>query len=64
MPRCVFARRGNGARQLATPPGLREGQRAVPEGASLQHQVPDYETVCGRGQGEQLQHGGRPRGHG
>ena len=64
MPRRVVARRGASARGLAPPPGLREGQRAVPEGAGLQHQVPDYEAVRGRGQGEQLQHGGRLRGQG
>lgn len=48
-----------GGRQLGVPvrpAGLREGQRAVPEGVLVQHQVPDHEAVRG-GQGEQLQRG-------
>lgn len=40
----------------ARPPRLRKGQRAVPEGAHLQHQVPHHEAVRG-GPGEQLQRG-------
>ena len=45
------------------PPGLRESQRPVPEGAELQHQVPHTEAVRGR-QGDQLQPDVRPGGQG
>lgn len=63
VSRCVVFRRGEPARR-SQPAGLREGQRAVSEGAGVQLQVPHDEAVRGRRQGEQLQLSGRPGGQG
>lgn len=58
---CRRAPVGRGERR--GPPGLCEGQRSVPKGAELQHQVPHAEAVRG-GQGDQLQLDLGPGGQG